>query len=315
MKRWDVLCVGIVNLNMVFRPVPMDMMGRDVTLADSLENLCGGDAVNQAVTLSRLGLRAAVAGKIGADAVGEMIRRQLGERGVDASVLATDPEAASGVCIVMVRPDGSRNFLSYRGALERFCPADFELGLAGEARAVSIGSMFALRELDGPGVGEILCRARRLGALTFADTKADTYGIGYQAVRGTIGHLDYFLPSYDEAAAMSGEKDPARMAELFLGDGAGHVVIKLGEQGVYARARGEAGRYFPAWRADVVDTTGAGDNFVAGLIAAVLEGGSFADSIRFASGVAAVSVGSLGAHGGVRSRGQVEEFLVSAKEQ
>lgn len=316
MVEFDVLCLGIVNLNVVFWPVPMNLMEQDVSLAKSVEYLCGGDAVNQAMVLSRLGLKATVSGKVGADAIGDMIRAQLSAGGVDTAAIAIDPDCGSGVCVVMTRPDGSRNFLSFRGGTERFCPKDFDPELLKKVRAVSVGSMFALKELDGAGIASILSEARSLGATTFADMKSDTYNIGYCGIREVMPHLDYFLPSYDEAAYLTGERDPATMAECFLSDGAKNVVIKLGGDGVYARA-GDSGSgfYQNAYDVPVVDTTGAGDNFVAGFIAAVLEGKDLRQSTDFANCVASISVGVLGAHGGVTSRRQVDQFLAAGHKQ
>ncbi|MDR1061828.1 MAG: carbohydrate kinase family protein [Clostridiales bacterium] len=309
----EVLCVGIVNLNVVFKPVPADLMSRDVALAESIEYLCGGDAVNQAMVLSKLGRRAAVAGKLGDDAVGRMILEQLSESGVDISGLRVSRARASGLCAVMVRPDGSRNFLAFRGGTEDYGPEDFSGALLSGVRAVSIGSMFALKRLDGGGVENILRAARKRGALTFADMKSDTYGLGYRGIRRVMPQLSYFLPSRDEAAYLSGEREPRAMAERFLADGAANVVIKLGDGGAYVRGAEEPeGFCCAAYDAPVVDTTGAGDNFVAGFISATLDGKGLRESAEFANAAASVSVGVLGAHGGVRSREQVELFMRSA---
>jgi sugar/nucleoside kinase (ribokinase family) len=309
MKTSDVLCLGIVNMNILFRPVPLDMMQRDVVLAQSVDYLCGGDAINEAIVLSKLGRKAMVAGKAGPDAIGDMIRSQLKSNGVDASALISGRDFGSGVCVVMVRPDGSRNFLSYRGGTEDYSLEDFDAETLDKVRAVSIGSMFALKKLDGPGVENILRQAREKGVRTFADMKSDTYSIGYKGIRGVMPYLDYFLPSLDEAAYLSGEKDPRKMADCFLSDGAENVVIKLGGDGVYIRGKGEPeGAYLPTYEAPVIDTTGAGDNFVAGFICAVLDDMAFRDCADFANAAASISVGVLGAHGGVKSREQVDLF-------
>lgn len=313
-KRWDVLCAGIVNVNILFQPVPGDFMERDVTVAQKMEILCGGDAVNQAVVLSNLGKRVAIGGKIGEDDFGKIIRSQIGAHGIDTEPLRIESGLNSGTCIVMVRPDGQRNFLSHRGAMERYCLEDFDPELLDRTKIISIGSLFAVKGLDGLGVTEIFRQAKARDVITVADTKADIHSLGYGAIRELMSLTDYFMPSYDEAMVLSKETKPEKMADVFLSDGAKNVVIKLGENGVYAK-NSEESFYQPAFEARVVDTTGAGDNFVAGFIAALLEGDSFRECARFASGVAAVSVGALGAHGGVVSRSQVNDFLKNAQQR
>jgi sugar/nucleoside kinase (ribokinase family) len=303
-------------MNILFRPVPMDMVQRDVVLVRSVDYLCGGDAVNEAIVLSRLGRKVIVAGKAGSDAIGNMICAQLKSNKVDTSALIPGKSCGSGVCVVMVRPDGSRNFLSYRGGTEDYGPDDFDEKLLDRVRAVSIGSMFALKKLDGTGVENILRGARERGVRTFADMKSDTYDIGYKGIRNVMPYLDYFLPSIDEAAYLSGEKDPQKMADCFLADGAENVVIKLGADGVYIQGKKEPkGIYLPTYEASVIDTTGAGDNFVAGFICAVLDDMKFHECADFANAVASISVGSLGAHGGVKSREQVDSFRQNTARQ
>jgi ribokinase len=90
--------------------------------------------------------------------------------------------------------------------------------------------------------------------------------------------------------------------------GAGDVVIKLGENGCAVFTSGEEAR-FPAFEIDAVDTTGAGDCFVGGFLAALGEGASYDEAARLANAVGAMSTGSLGAVTGIRNRAATEEWL------
>ena len=100
------------------------------------------------------------------------------------------------------------------------------------------------------------------------------------------------------------------MADYFLSCGIKNVVIKAGKQGCFFKNQLESFTV-PAFSVKAVDTTGAGDNFASGFITALLEGKNHRECCRFAHAVAAIAVESVGANVGVKSRGQVEEFLNS----
>jgi sugar/nucleoside kinase (ribokinase family) len=153
--------------------------------------------------------------------------------------------------------------------------------------------------------------ARKYGVITVADTKADLAGVGLAGVRKMFPYTDYFFPSYEEAAAISGEQEPEKMARVFLDMGAAHVGIKLGAKGIYVRdADNEF--YMPALPAEVVDTTGAGDNFMSGFIVGLLRGWDLWECCLFGSAAAALCVTKVGPMTAVESFGQVKAFMESA---
>ena len=127
-----------------------------------------------------------------------------------------------------------------------------------------------------------------------------------------LKYADYIFPNQSEARWMTGETDPDAMAEKLLAMGAGCVVLKDGENGcwLYRKAGGAIMRktFVPAVRCDVVDTTGAGDNFLAGFTAGLLEGKSDEDCAKLATATASASVRYLGA-AGLKDRAEVEEIL------
>jgi sugar/nucleoside kinase (ribokinase family) len=176
------------------------------------------------------------------------------------------------------------------------------------AKIVSIGSLFALKKLDGDGMRVILERARNAGAVTSADAKFDAYKIGFEGIRKVCPFIDFFLPSYEEALYMTSEREPSRQCDMLLGAGCGNVLIKLGEQGCFLAAKG-ARKLIPPCPARCVDTTGAGDNFVAGFLTGLNRGMPPEDAARLGSGTAAVSIQEVGSNGGVRSYDQVMEHM------
>ncbi|MDD3169477.1 MAG: PfkB family carbohydrate kinase, partial [Eubacteriales bacterium] len=120
-----------------------------------------------------------------------------------------------------------------------------------------------------------------------------------------LPYLDYFLPNAEEAAMLTGLEDPDEMADCLLQYGVKNVTIKLGKKGCFIK-NGQERYHIPAFPAEAVDTTGAGDNFAAGFITAVLDGMELEACGIFANAAAAASTESVGAVGGVRDRLQIE---------
>ena len=110
---------------------------------------------------------------------------------------------------------------------------------------------------------------------------------------------------------LSGSADPEQAARRMQALGAGDVVIKLGAEGCAVFTPDGVER-FPGFEVDVVDTTGAGDCFVGGFLAALSRGAAYPDAARFANAVGALSVQKLGATNGVRTRAETEEWLRTA---
>ena len=313
MKQMDVLCLGLINLNLMLGPVDAHIFQRDVTLIPGFSALVGGDAVNEAVVLSALGNATGVAGKVGADEFGEIALAALQKAGVNTSQIRAATAYGTSSCAVLFGESGVRNFVSYRGANEAFCLEDFDFSILPQLRAISVGSMFALKSLDGAGVCQILQKAREQGVHTLADMKSDTYGIGYAGIVQVMPWLDYFLPSLDEAAYLTGLSAPEEMAQRFLADGAGHVVIKLGAEGCYYRSAFAEG-YLPAFPVAAVDTTGAGDNFVAGFLHGLLRGLDLRGCALVGSATGAASVTQVGATAAVKNIQQIYHMLQGSAE-
>lgn len=116
-------------------------------------------------------------------------------------------------------------------------------------------------------------------------------------VEPLLEHIDYFVPSIEEASAMAGQSEPGAVAAWFREKGVGNVVLTLEGDGVFVLPREGDAFQLPAHRIDVVDTTGCGDSFTAGIITGVSRGWSLHDSARFANTVAAHVACGLGSQG------------------
>jgi sugar/nucleoside kinase (ribokinase family) len=312
----DVVCAGLCVVNFPIFPVDESIFTRDVNLVSPITLMPGGDAANQAVVLSKLGLKTAILSRRGDDAFGGILLQLLNNCGgnIELGGITTDPKMATSVSAMMIRPDGQRCFCVHKGAMYNFCFKDIDLSILSGAKVASIGGVCGLPSFDGSGAAAFFRAAREEGLITVADTKADMYGIGLGGIREMLKQTDYFFPSYDEAAVISGEKSPEKIAEIFLDLGVRYAGIKLGARGIYAR-NGEEEFYLPALPAEVVDTTGAGDNFMSGLIAGLIRGWDFRTCCLFGSAAAALCVTMVGPVTAVESFDQVKQFLESCRGQ
>ena len=178
------------------------------------------------------------------------------------------------------------------------------------SRALSLASCFRAPLADPIADQKLAEKARRAGTKVFADAKLPLGKLpGIESYGPFFANVDYFFPNESEAAYYSGvslDEDcglPAfeKAADFFRSLGVRNVVIKAGSRGCYLRSEKDS-VMFPALAADVIDTTGAGDSFVAGFIRAFLAGKDNRDCCRFALRCAAATVGALGATSGIRDR-------------
>jgi sugar/nucleoside kinase (ribokinase family) len=307
-KHGDITCVGIANMSISLKPVDPGVFAVDVTLIDPVEVRTGGDALNEALTAARLGNRVSLVTKVGDDLLGRLLLEEAREAGVRTEHVVVSRTDRTAVAALLVRENGDRNICAHRGALESLCLEDIDVSAFDDAKIVSIGSIFALKKLDGEGVRTILERARNAGAVTSADVKFDAHGLGFDGIRNVLPFLDFFLPNYEEALYLTSEREPSRQCDVLIHAGCGNVVIKLGEQGCFVAAKGTR-RLVSSCPARRVDTTGAGDNFVAGFLNGLLRGMQPEEAARLGNGAAAVSIQEVGSNGGVRSYEQVLEHM------
>lgn len=312
-RKYDVLCVGLALGNVMVRPVPEQFKEGDTVQVDEIALMCGGDAFNQASVLSALGHKTALISKVADDVTGKMVLKTMRSRSVDTSMVAIDSELGTSSCIVLVKADGQRNFCTYKGCLRTFGTKDINYEAVKEARAVSIGGLFSLPAFDQEASIQLFKTARAARTATVADTKYDAFHIGLAGIKDLLKYTDYFFPSYEEASSLSGLSEPGQIAEFFSNQGACHVGIKLGSEGCYLRTEAFTG-IIPAFQSKVLDTTGAGDNFMAGLIHGILEGWDLKDSVLYANAAGALAVSRFGAASNKEYYAPIQRILSQRQE-
>lgn len=299
----DVACLGQFTADVVTKPV--ESLPDEAVLVDEISLHNGGCACNAAVALGRLGIGTAALGKVGRDAFGDFVLRRLTEAGVDTRGIVRDGAVSTSATVVLVDGQGERSFLHYYGANAAMSEEDVNYDLLRRCTVLHVAAAFLVPGLDGEPMAHVLSRAQQMQVTTCLDTAWDPEGRWMEVLEPCLPHLDYFVPSREEARVLSGRDDPPEMAAQFLDRGVDTVVIKLGAEGCYARTA-DAELSVPAFEVEsVVDTLGAGDAFVAGFLAGLVQGRGLEKACQLGNAVGACCVRGTGPEG-VRS---LEETL------
>jgi sugar/nucleoside kinase (ribokinase family) len=303
----EVVCLGILVADVLARPVDAVPARGSLALVDEIALRGGGCALNTSSALVRLGVPAAAVGKVGADAFGDFVVGLLDERGVERSGVLRDAAVQTSATVALVSGEGERTFLHLPGANACLRRDELDPELLYRGRCLHVAGALVMEELDGEPFAAILADARRRGLVTSLDTVFDASG-RWARLESSLPHLDLAVPSLDEARAISGEQEPARVAAWLRHCGVGAVALTMGPDGCYAAGDDFEGR-IAAPRVQPVDGTGAGDAFAAGLIYGTLAGWGLERSARFACAAGALATTAVGAFEGV---GDIETTLALA---
>lgn len=295
----DVCCLGILVADAFGSPIDdIPPKGR-LKLFDHMELHIGGCAANCGIAMAKLGLEVSVIGKVGNDVFGGFVTDTLRAAGLDTAGVAVDPEVNTSFTFVIVGSDGQRRFIHTMGANATFCEDDVDISLVKKARYLHVAGTMVMPTLDGRQTAHVLQQAQAAGVTTCMDTVFNDRLDDYLPVIGPcLPHLDMFLPSIEEAERVAGTSEPKEIVRRIHDKGVEVVVVKLGKEGSYVFGRGEEA-YVPSYRVQAVDTSGAGDCFVAGFLAGQLRGWSLVESARFGNAVAAHCVQAVGCTAGV----------------
>lgn len=308
----EIICAGMVLVDVLVEGIECMPRPGETGLVSGVSLATGGDAINAAMSLAKLGNRVGLVGLIGKDMQSRFIKDRCAQYGIGVQGLSVDPERATSTSIVLIEKGGERSFLSQRNAaIGALGPEHIDLEqIRPGLRVLAVGSLFCAPRFDQEALAPLLQKAKSVGALTVADMVMDQQGYGLDALNEAWPYLDYVVPSELEAEIFTGSSDPQTIARNFRERGVKSVVLKRGSGGVVAFSE-DTELICPAFRVPVVDTTGAGDNFVAGLVHGLSRGFPLEHNLRFASAVAALSVQAVGAGAGLNDLLQVEEFLAA----
>jgi sugar/nucleoside kinase (ribokinase family) len=300
-----VLCAGILVGDLFVPPLPRLPAAGELLVTDDFLMGAGGCAANVAVVLSKLGVGSRVVGKVGRDSFGDSVTSSLADFGIDVSFIGRSETMGTAKTVIVPVAGDDRRYIHTVGANADLTGKDFGPGAMAGVDVVYLGGYLVLPGLHPGAVVDLFDAAHRAGAQTLLDVvlPGDMH-VSMDDLRSILPSVDYFLPNDDEARQLTGEQEPERQAACFNEAGASTVIITMGSEGLLVRTATDT-RLLTAPSVEVVDGSGAGDAFAAGLIIGILDGWSLERSLRFASEVGALACTALGCSAGIPDREQV----------
>jgi ribokinase len=296
--------VGSLNMDLVVRARRIPLPGETI-IGGEFATFPGGKGANQAVAAARLGARVAMIGRVGSDSYADVLLRNLTDADIDHSFVTRDPEVATGVAFIIVAESGQNSIVVASGANARLTPADVDAAEQAIARTDAL-----VVQLESPL--ETVIRAAEV---------AHRHGVAVvlnpaparPLPQELLSLVDILIPNESETQLLTdmpvGDRGQLTIAtEALHRMGVRSLVVTLGRRGSFLSQDGEQ-TLVPAFPVTPVDTTAAGDAFVAALTVAMAGGLSLVDALRWGNAAGALTATRLGAQTSLPSRSEVEALL------
>jgi sugar/nucleoside kinase (ribokinase family) len=273
-RKPDVVVAGLAVVDIIGRVIDADSFPKPGSLSfiDTIKLTSGGNVSNVGIDLSKMGLRVAGVTRVGEDELGRFLINEFKSYDIDVTGITIDRKKQTSSTVVCVARDGERSFLHTRGCLVNFSHTDIlsSLPIIQQADLFAFGYLGLLPEMERRYGVLLKTIKEKSGAAILLDTGGKP-AVSKRSLKTFLPYVDYFIPSYEEAVMISGIENPEDIIAYFRDAGsAGIVCIKMGKEGCIISDGRETRRIGIRRVRKVADTTGAGDAFVAGFIAATL---------------------------------------------
>ena len=306
-----VLVVGSINMDMVMRVARMPVAGETVH-GDGFATSPGGKGANQAVAAARAGANCIMLGRVGDDTFGQTLIDILAVDGIDCDNVMITSETSTGAAMILVDGLGENSIVISGGANMALTPDD----IFPRGDLFSLADVVVLQlEIPLPTVRAAMDLARRHCCKIVLDPSPVPGRLPDELLA-----VDIVTPNIIEAEQITGmqaaeERADRQVASKLVERGAGAAVLKIGSRGsLVVSADGEIARV-PAYRVDIVDTTGAGDAFTGTLAVAVARGNCLADAARIANAAGALACTKFGAQTAIPTWDEIHILMEDQREQ
>lgn len=317
-KNYDIVAVGELLVDMISTE-----RGLDITEAHNFRMASGGGVANVAVGCGRLGLKTAFVGKVGDDPFGHFLEKELRSSGVCTKGLRFSKEHSTPIVFVTLDYQAKPSFYLYGmpGADLMLEKSDIALEIVTKTRILHFSTVTMTMEPARNATVYAVQSAKSSGAMISYDPNIRLHM--WKEKSEALYWAGWMLPfadivklNEDEAELLVGVRNPVSACMEILDRGTQLAVVTRGEKGAYFATKKFSGSV-KAPRVNVVDTTGAGDAFMAGLLKGIVESGSqpFENGanlkrvVRRACSVAALTTEAVGAVSAMPTEQQLEEFL------
>lgn len=308
-SRFDYTAVGFITFDALCRPVTEIAAGGGIHFVEDFTLAVSGAAGSAVIVAAKHGLRSRAVGGVGNDDMGDWVLMKLASYGVDTTYMQRCPGYTTSSSIVTTRPDGQRPALHKRGATDGFLLEDSQFDEVLNTRILHVGGVGLMNRMDDTGrTEELMLEAKRRGIITTLDVYASTAD-DLPKVARLLPYTDYFLPSEEEAQALSGLTGHADLANFLIDKGAACVILTLGADGAFYRHSNGTTFKSAAFDVKVVCTCGCGDCFNGGFATGLHYGLSAEESVTIAQAASAQNATGLGSQAGVKDYETTLEFI------
>jgi sugar/nucleoside kinase (ribokinase family) len=299
-QPFQVLLDGGYFSDLVFTGLPeFPRLGHEIYSRDF--HILPGGAYNTAVALQRLGIKTAWPCRFGSDPFSQYVKEHALAEGLDPACF-TQTDQPSLQITVAFSIDSERAFLSYSDPLPTMPLMEWQ-------RKLRPDWLCASHLAHGSSYMELFAAAHELGTRVFMDCQAHNHTLADAGIMDTLRQVDVFAPNAEEARRLTGQKDCEAALEK-LAELVPLVIIKMGAEGCICR-QGDLELRIPGIHVQVVDTTGAGDNFNCGFLCGQVRGFSLADSLRMGNICGGLSTQGYGGTTTSPTFNELKHFLES----
>lgn len=292
----EILIIGAAIVDVLARPVGADVFKTGSLPVDEICMSTGGDALNEATVLARLGKRVRLATVIGKDMAGRMLAKHCAAEGITLEEGCFCDDMDTGINIVLVEGSGERSFLTNpHGSLRRLSLSHIKMPFSPGTKILCFASIFVSPEIDTDGLCQIFKTAKEQGITVCADMTKCKNKETAEDLAPALAYVDYLFANADEAALITGVQDPEESAACLVRAGAANVIVKCGGDGCVVRSTEDNFAVPAEPGVRCIDTTGAGDSFAAGFLSALSEGRTLKECAEYANRCGALAVASVGA--------------------
>ena len=294
-----IVSMGVHILDVLGRHVSEIPPGQNIALIDEIRITAAGTAAGTAVDMAKLGCKVVAVGAAGDDEMGNVLLGIMNRYGIDTSYMKRKKGVQTSGTMLPIRPNGERPALHVMGTNATFCFEDVPQDVVRNADFVHIGGFYLMPKFDGEDTVKTLKLAREGKAITTMDILGIKQDNMAEKILPAMPYLDYFMPNLEEAQMITGLTDLDELCDFFLNAGAKHVVLKMGARGSLIKDKKGMRLRIPAFKVEVVDTTGCGDAWTGGFIAGLSRGMTIEEAAQLASACGSLVATGLGSDAGI----------------
>ncbi len=306
--QFDYVSMGFYTFDCLGWPFTEVPPGGGCNMIDEITLAVSGAAGVAAIAAAKMGLKTRAIGGLGHDLMGDWVMQRLKDFKVDIDMMQRQLGWKTSSSIVTTRLDGSRPALHMKGATGNFIVTPEDYDKATDAKVFHLGGVGLMDAMDGQSNASLMKYAKARGCLTTVDIFAGS-AEDLPDVAAVLPYTDYFMPSIEEARALSGIEDLVSCTKFFHDKGVAACVFTLGGDGAYYSHTDGTHFHIPAYDILVKCTCGCGDAFNAGFAVGLVKGFDPQKTVRFAQATSALNATGLGSQAGVESFEHTLNFM------